>query len=109
KNNTQNVYITFHVADKGDIWFHAKNRPGSHVIMLCDGEEPSEKDYTEAAMIAAYHSKSSGDALIEVDYTKVKNIKKPSGAKPGFVIYHTNYSTLARRDADAVSEMQSGK
>ena len=109
KNNTQNDYITFHVADKGDIWFHAKNRPGSHVIMLCDGEEPSEKDYTEAAMIAAYHSKSSGDALIEVDYTKVKNIKKPSGAKPGFVIYHTNYSTLARRDADAVSEMQSGK
>lgn len=105
KNNMQNDYITFHMASKGDIWFHAKNRPGSHVIMICDGEEPSEKDYTEAAMIAAYNSKSSGDVMIEVDYTKVKNIKKPSGAKPGFVIYHTNYSTLAKRDVDAVSKM----
>ena len=93
------------MAEKGDIWFHAKNRPGSHVIMQCDGQEPSELDYTQAAMIAAYHSSAGGDALIEVDYTRVKNIKKPSGSKPGFVIYHTNYSTLAKRDADAVAAL----
>ena len=105
KNNTQNDYITFHMAEKGDVWFHAKNRPGSHVVMQCNGEEPSELDYTQAAMIAAYHSSASGDALIEVDYTKVKNIKKPSGSKPGFVIYHTNYSTLAKRDGDAVASL----
>ena len=105
KNNLQNDYITFKMAGKGDVWFHAKNRPGSHVVMMCDGEEPSEQDYTEAAMIAAYNSKSSGEAMIEIDYTRVKNIKKPSGAKPGFVIYHTNYSTLAKRDADAVASL----
>ena len=106
KNNIQNDYITHHLAEKTDMWFHAKNRPGSHVVMLCEGKEPSEQDYTEAAMIAAYHSKSSGDAMIEVDYTKVKNVKKPSGAKPGFVIYHTNYSTLVKRDEDTVSALQ---
>lgn len=106
KNNTQNDYITFHIAQKSDVWFHAKNRPGSHVVMLCDGNEPSEADYTESAMIAAFHSKSSGDVMIEVDYTDVKNVKKPSGAKPGFVIYHTNYSTLVKRDEAFISGLQ---
>ncbi len=105
KNNIQNDYITFHIAEKGDIWFHAKNRPGSHVVLQCNGEEPSELDYTQAAMIAAYHSKASTDVMIEVDYTRVKNIKKPSGSKPGFVIYHTNYSTLVNRDADTVAKL----
>ena len=105
KNNLQNDYITFKFAQKSDIWFHAKNRPGSHVIMLCNGEEPSERDYTDAAMIAAFHSKATGDAMIEVDYTNVKQIKKPNGAKPGFVIYHTNYSTLVKRDGDYVQSL----
>ncbi len=105
KNNIQNDYITFHVAAKGDLWFHVKNRPGSHVIMLCDGEEPSETDYTEAAMVAAYHSSAMGDVVVEVDYTRVKNIKRPAGAKLGFVIYHTNYSTNVKRDGDAVEKM----
>ena len=106
KNNTQNDHITFSVADKSDVWFHAKDRPGSHVILICGDEEPSESDYTEAAMIAAYHSKASGDAMIEVNYTKVKNIKKPSGAKPGFVIYHTNYSCTVKRDEQTVFSLQ---
>ena len=106
KNNTQNDFITFKIADKSDVWFHAKNRPGSHVVMLCGGVEPSEQDYTDAAMIAAFHSKASGDAYIEIDYTFVKNVKKPNGSKPGFVIYHTNYSTLVKRDAEAITGMQ---
>ena len=105
KNNMQNEYLTFKLAEKSDVWFHAKNRPGSHVIMQCEGREPSERDYTEAAMIAAYHSRSAGEAMIEVDYSYVKNIKKPSGAKPGFVIYHTNYSTLVNRDPDLVASL----
>ncbi len=105
KNNIQNDYITFHVAEKGDLWFHVKNRPGSHVILLCAGEEPSERDYTEAAMIAAFHSSASQDSMVEVDYTRVKNIKKPSGAKLGFVIYHTNYSTIVKRDENAVESL----
>ena len=95
RNNIQNDNLTFKVAKKGDLWFHTKDIPGSHVIMLCDGEEPSEQDYTEAASVAAKYSKATGD-LVAVDYTRVKNIKKPGGAKPGFVIYKTNYTAFVR-------------
>ena len=95
RNNVQNDTITFKVADKGDLWFHVKDLPGSHVILRCAGEEPSEADYTEAAALAAGHSKATGD-LVAVDYTRVRNIKKPSGSKPGFVIYHTNYTAYVK-------------
>ena len=91
RNNTQNELLTFRTAGRGDLWFHAKNVPGSHVILVCDGEEPSERDYTEAAALAAYYSQAKGDH-IAVDYTRVRNVKKPPGAKPGYVIYHTNYT-----------------
>ncbi len=91
KNNTQNDYLTHRVAEKHDIWFHVKDIPGSHVILVTGGEEPSSADYTEAAEIAAYFSKA-GAASVAVDYTEVKNIKKPQGAKPGFVTYKTNYT-----------------
>ncbi len=99
RNNLQNDNLTFKVAGKGDLWFHTKDIPGSHVILLCDGEEPSEQDYTEAASIAAKYSKATGD-LVAVDYTRVKNIKKPGGSKPGFVIYKTNYTAFVRPAAD---------
>ncbi len=95
RNNIQNDNLTFKVAKKGDLWFHTKDIPGSHVIMLCDGEEPSEQDYTEAAAVAARYSRATGD-LVAVDYTRVKNIKKPGGSKPGFVIYKTNYTAFVR-------------
>ncbi len=95
RNNTQNDHITFRLAQKNDIWFHVKNMPGSHVIMCSGGEEPSEKDYTEAAAIAAYYSQATSDT-VAVDYTAVKNIKKPQGSKPGFVIYKTNYTAFVR-------------
>ncbi len=91
KNNTQNDYLTHKVAEKWDIWFHVKDIPGSHVILVTRGEEPAAKDYTEAAEIAAYFSKA-GSASVAVDYTEVRNIKKPQGAKPGFVTYKTNYT-----------------
>ena len=95
RNNLQNDELTFRLAEKDDIWFHVKDIPGSHVIMVTDGEEPSETDYTEAAALAAYYSKATGD-LVAVDYSKVKNIKKPQGAKPGFVIYKTNYTAFVK-------------
>lgn len=91
KNNLQNDRLTLKEADKNDIWFHTKDYPGSHVIMITDGKEPSERDYTEAAEIAAGYSQANGD-LVAVDYTRVKFIKKPAGSKPGFVTYKTNYT-----------------
>ncbi len=106
RNNIQNDNLTFKVASKGDLWFHTKDIPGSHVIMLCDGEEPSEQDYTEAASVAAKYSKATGD-LVAVDYTRVKNIKKPGGSKPGFVIYKTNYTAFVRPATDLqIEEMK---
>lgn len=106
RNNIQNDNLTFKVANKGDLWFHTKDIPGSHVIMLCDGEEPSEQDYTEAASVAAKYSKATGD-LVAVDYTRVKNIKKPGGSKPGFVIYKTNYTAFVRPATDSqIEEMK---
>ncbi len=96
KNNTQNDYLTFKVATKGDLWFHAKDMPGSHALLLCDGEEPTELDYTQAASVAAYHSKGRDSDLVAVDYTRVKNIKKPTGAKSGFVTYKTNYTAYVK-------------
>jgi len=93
KNNIQNDNLTFKLAAKDDVWFHVKDIPGSHVIMQTGGEEPSERDYTEAAEIAAYYSKATAGP-VAVDYTKVRNVKKPAGSKPGFVIYKTNYTAF---------------
>lgn len=98
KNNIQNEYVTFKIGSKGDIWFHAKDMPGSHVLMVTNGEEPSAKDYTDAAMIAAVNSSAKGNAAVEIDYTRCENVKKPNGSKIGFVIYKTNYSTSVMRD-----------
>lgn len=98
KNNIQNEYVTFKLASRDDIWFHAKNMPGSHVILVTNGEEPSAEDYTEAAIIAAVNSSAKGNAAVEIDYTKASNVKKPGGSRIGFVIYKTNYSTTVLRD-----------
>ncbi|MBR6742009.1 MAG: DUF814 domain-containing protein, partial [Clostridia bacterium] len=98
KNNIQNEFVTFKLGAKGDVWFHAKDIAGSHVLMVTGGEEPSARDYTDAAMIAAVNSSAKGSAAVEVDYTKCENVKKPNGSKIGFVIYKTNYSTSVLRD-----------
>lgn len=106
KNNLQNEYITFKLAQRSDIWFHVKDRPGSHVLLVTEGKEPSAKDYTQAATIAAVCSSASGDASVTVDYTRAGEVKKPSGSKPGYVIYHKNYSTLVRRDEALVRSLR---
>lgn len=83
KNNAQNDYLTNKLAAKNDLWFHIKGCPGSHVVLICNGEEPSASDFTEAAVIAAVYSKAPRGQKAEVDYTRVKNIKKPPGIKTG--------------------------
>ncbi len=94
KNNTQNDELTLKTASKLDWFFHVKNSPGSHVILICGGEEPSAEDFTVAAELAAYYSSKKEGENTEVDYTLVKNVKKPAGAKPGLVVYKTNYSAV---------------
>ncbi|MCL2052635.1 MAG: NFACT family protein [Lachnospiraceae bacterium] len=98
KNNFQNEDITFKLADGGDWWFHAKGIPGSHVIIKTLGKELPDRAFEEAASLAGYYSKGCNQEKVEIDYTERKNVKKPNGAKPGFVVYYTNYSMIARPD-----------
>ena len=90
KNNRQNDYLTTVLAAKNDLWFHVKNIPGSHVIVMCRGGEVSEETIMKVAALAAANSKAADSSQVPVDYTPVKFVKKPSGAKPGMVIYTTN-------------------
>jgi predicted ribosome quality control (RQC) complex YloA/Tae2 family protein len=85
KNNKQNDFLTNKVARRDDVWLHTKDIPGSHVVIR--STEPTEETINQAATIAAYFSKARHSGSVPVDYTKVRNVKKPSGAKPGFVIY----------------------
>lgn len=90
KNNKQNDYLTLRLADNEDIWFHTKDIPGSHVLLKCAGKNVEELEILEAATLAAYYSKAKLSQNVPVDYTIKKNVKKPSGAKPGLVIYEKN-------------------
>ncbi len=105
KNNLQNEYITHRVAQKWDYWFHAKQVPGSHVLLVTDGKEPTDRDFTTAAEIAAHYSKAEG-ANIAVDYTLAKHVKKGAGGKPGFVIYHTNWTAYVTPDSEKIAGMR---
>lgn len=93
KNNYQNDRLTFKTANPGDIWLHTQNIPGSHVILRCDGNEPAEDTLLLASYLAVHFSKAQGSSKVPVDYTRARFVKKPSGAKPGFVIF-TNQTTL---------------
>ena len=106
KNNYQNEDITFKLADGGDMWFHAKQMPGSHVVVKVDGaSELPDSTYEEAARLAAYYSSGKDAPKVEVDYTARKNLKKPPKAKPGYVIYHTNYSMNIEPDINGIEEV----
>lgn len=104
KNNYQNEELTFKIASGNDWWFHAKGIPGSHVIVKTEGKELPDRDFEEAAALAAYYSKGQGSEKVEVDYIQKKHVKKAAGGKPGFVIYHTNYSMLAAPDIRNIPE-----
>lgn len=90
KNNIQNDLLTCRMASKNDLWFHVKNIPGSHVVVFCGGENVSDETVLFAASLAALHSKAATSSGVPVDYTQIKYVKKPAGAKPGMVIYTTN-------------------
>lgn len=93
KNNTQNDYLTLRMANDDDIWMHVKTIPGSHVIIRSQGKEVPSTTLEEGAMLAAYYSKGKHSSNVEVDYCLKRHVRKPSGAKPGMVIYD-NHSTL---------------
>ena len=105
KNNFQNEELTFKFATGNDWWFHAKGVPGSHVIVKTNGDELPDRTFEEAGKLAAYYSKSKGQEKVEIDYIQKKHIKKPSGSKPGFVVYYTNYSLMIDSDISKLQEI----
>lgn len=107
KNNLQNEKLTLHIAKKTDIWLHAKNIPGSHVIIKSNN--PSDETLFEAAMLAAYFSKFRSSANVPIDYVQVKNIRKPNGSKPGFVIYEGQKTLTVTPTEDFVLELRQNK
>lgn len=105
KNNFQNDELTFSFAAGSDWWFHAKGAPGSHVIVKTGGDELPDRTFEEAGRLAAYYSKNRGSDKVEIDYVEKKHVKKPNGAKPGFVVYYTNYSLVIDSDISQIKEV----
>ncbi len=107
KNNFQNDELTFKFANGGDWWFHAKGMPGSHVVVKTEGKELPDRAFEEAGRLAAYYSSGRGSEKIEIDYVRRKEVKKPGGSKPGFVVYYTNYSLTIDSDISALTLVES--
>ncbi|CUN91527.1 fibronectin/fibrinogen-binding protein [Eubacterium sp. am_0171] len=105
KNNFQNDELTFGFAVGNDWWFHVKDAPGSHVIVKSNGAELPDRTFEEAGRLAAYYSKARGGEKVEIDYVEKKHVKKPKGAKPGFVVYYTNYSLIIDSDISQIQEL----
>ncbi|MGN0482977.1 MAG: NFACT family protein [Lachnospiraceae bacterium] len=106
KNNFQNDELTFKFATGNDWWFHAKEIPGSHVVVKTNGDTLPDETFEEAARLAAYYSKGRENAKVEIDYLQKKNVKKPNGSAPGFVVYYTNYSMVAVPDIDGIHPVE---
>ncbi|WP_066318328.1 NFACT RNA binding domain-containing protein [Bacillus sp. FJAT-29814] len=104
KNNKQNDYLTNKLAARDEIWLHTKDIPGSHVVIR--SKEPAEETILEAAMLAAYFSKARNSSSVPVDFTKVRHVKKPNGAKPGFVIYDNQQTAYVTPDEDIVLKLK---
>lgn len=104
KNNKQNDYLTNKVAARDEIWLHTKDIPGSHVVIR--SKEPSEDVILEAAQIAAYFSKARNSSSVPVDFTRVRHVKKPAGAKPGFVIYEQQQTVYVTPDEDVILKLK---
>lgn len=105
KNNFQNEELTFKVATGNDWWFHAKGAPGSHVIVKAGADELPDSTFEEAARLAAHYSRNSKAEKVEIDYIQKKHVKKANGGKPGFVIYHTNYSMVIDTDISKIRQV----
>lgn len=109
KNNYQNEELTFKFATGNDWWFHAKGIPGSHVVVKTNGEELPDRVFEEAGRLAAHYSQARGQEKVEIDYTQKKNVKKPNGSKPGFVVYYTNYSLVIDSDITGIQLIEDDK
>ena len=109
KNNFQNDELTLKIARPRDMWFHTKNIPGSHVIVIYKGEDFPNTTLTEAAELAAYYSKAQDTPLVPVDYTEKRNVKKPNGAKPGMVIYETNKTAYVDSNDKIINKLHQKK
>ncbi|MCD7725519.1 MAG: NFACT family protein [Clostridiales bacterium] len=105
KNNYQNDELTFKFATGNDWWFHAKKIAGSHVVVKTEGQELPDRTFEEAARLAAYYSKGREQDKVEIDYIQKKHVKKPAGAKPGFVVYYTNYSMTIDSDISDIRQL----
>lgn len=106
KNNYQNEELTFKFATGNDWWFHTKGIHGSHVIVKANGEELPDRVFEEAGKLAAHYSQARGQEKVEIDYTQKKNVKKPNGSKPGFVVYYTNYSLVIDSDITGIQQVE---
>lgn len=106
KNNFQNDELSFKFASGNDWWFHAKGQPGSHVIVKSKNDELPDRTFEEAGKLAAYYSRGRQAPKVEIDYTQKKNLRKPTGGKPGFVVYYTNYSLLIEPDIMGLQQIQ---
>ena len=106
KNNYQNDELTFKFATGNDWWFHAKGIPGSHVVVKSEGASLPDSTFEDAARLAAYYSKARSQDKVEIDYTEKKNVKKPSGSKPGFVVYYKNYSMMIDTDISGITQLE---
>lgn len=104
KNNKQNDYLTNRLAARDEIWLHTKDIPGSHVVIR--SKEPAEKTIHEAALLAAFFSKARNSSSVPVDFTRVRHVKKPAGAKPGFVIYDNQQTVYVTPDEETVLQLK---
>ena len=105
KNNYQNDEVSFRIASGNDWWFHANDIPGSHVIVR-GGSELPDRTFNEAGRLAAYYSSARTAPKVEIDYTLRKNLRRPTGGRPGFVVYYTNYSMMAEPDISGIREAE---
>ncbi len=106
RNNLQNDHLTLREAHKNDVWLHVRGAHGAHVLIRCDGEEPDDATYTEAGEIAAFYSDSREGTNVAVDYTRARFVKKPSGAKPGMVVYDPYYTMYVTPDEKKVRSLR---
>ncbi|TYR82663.1 fibronectin/fibrinogen-binding protein [Priestia megaterium] len=104
KNNKQNEYLTNRLAARDDVWLHTKDIPGSHVVIRA--QEPTEQTILEAAHLAAYFSKAKNSSSVPVDFTKIRHVKKPSGAKPGFVTYDQQQTVYVTPNEELVLKLR---
>lgn len=105
RNNIQNEYVTFRLAGKGDLWFHAQRVPGSHVLLACRGQTPSPEVLEACAQIAAWHSSARSSGRCAVDYTAVRNVRRQPGGKPGMVFYNDYQTILAAPEEKRIEAM----